>query len=220
MGYSDAKRYSLKQIVIFLTIAFSLVTVISYAAVTIPNTFTSGTTISSSQVNANFAALKTAVDDNQTQISAVAAKVDGVKIFHPNVTFTFPGTGTSALQTTVVDVPIFTAASDGVLEFQYVVSDVNAIYATGASTEVLMSLTPVINSTPGTTVTTLNAPLGLLLQPPLNGNIAFNVTSGQVVAVRMTLATTPYCSGGRGGSPTCALSVYATARFTPGAVLQ
>ena len=65
MSYFNGKRYSLKQIVIFLTIAFSLVTVISYAAVLIPNTFTAGTTISASQVNANFDALKTAVDSKQ-----------------------------------------------------------------------------------------------------------------------------------------------------------
>ncbi len=65
MNYFNDKKYTLKQLVIFLTIAFSLVTVISYAAVTIPNTFTSGTTISSSQMNANFDALKTAVDAKQ-----------------------------------------------------------------------------------------------------------------------------------------------------------
>ena len=220
MSYFNDKNYSLRQIVIFLTIAFSLVTVISYAAVLLPNTFTAGTTISASQVNANFDALKTAVDSNTTQISALAAKVDGVKIFHPGVTFAFPGTAASALQTTAVDVPIFTAASDGVLEFQYDVTDVNAYWTTGASTEVSMYLTPVINGTPGTAVSTLNAPMGLLLQPPLTGHIAFNVTSGQVVAVKMTLSTYPFCQAGRGASSTCSLGVYATARFTPGAVLQ
>jgi len=71
MNYTNEKRYSLKQIVILLTIAFSLVSIISYAAVTIPNTFTSGTTISSSQVNDNFTALKTAVDANSIDISAL-----------------------------------------------------------------------------------------------------------------------------------------------------
>ena len=65
MSYFSDKKYTLKQVVIFLTIAFSLVTLVSYAAVTIPNTFTAGTTISSSQVNANFDALKTAVDAKQ-----------------------------------------------------------------------------------------------------------------------------------------------------------
>jgi hypothetical protein len=43
-----------------------------YAApVVIPNTFTANTAISSSAVNANFTALKTAVDDNDARISSI-----------------------------------------------------------------------------------------------------------------------------------------------------
>jgi len=45
--------------------------------VTIPNTFTSGTKAVAAQVNDNFNAVKTAVDDNQTQIDALAPRVDG-----------------------------------------------------------------------------------------------------------------------------------------------
>jgi len=42
-------------------------------ALTIPNTFTAGTPAVAAQVNANFTAAKTAVDDNNTRITANAA---------------------------------------------------------------------------------------------------------------------------------------------------
>lgn len=57
MSYFSKKRFSLRQIVFLLSIVFAGIAVISYATVNIPNTFTSGTTISSSQVNSNFTAL-------------------------------------------------------------------------------------------------------------------------------------------------------------------
>lgn len=44
-------------------------------AVTIPNTFTAGTTSSAAQVNGNFTAVKTAVDDNDARITANAANI-------------------------------------------------------------------------------------------------------------------------------------------------
>jgi hypothetical protein len=58
MGNFQKQRFSLGQVVIMLALVFIGIAVISYAAVTIPYTFTSGTTISSSEVNANFQALK------------------------------------------------------------------------------------------------------------------------------------------------------------------
>jgi hypothetical protein len=61
MGYFQKQRFSLGQVVIMLALVLIGIGVISYAAVTIPNTFISGTTISSSQVNANFNALATAM---------------------------------------------------------------------------------------------------------------------------------------------------------------
>jgi len=57
MSYFSKSRLSLRQVVILLTIIFLGIAVNSYADVTIPNTFTSGTTISSSQMNANFTAV-------------------------------------------------------------------------------------------------------------------------------------------------------------------
>jgi len=57
-------------------ILFSVFILLSAAvgwAVTIPNTFTPGTTISSEQMNANFTALKTAVDALESKVNAVGS---------------------------------------------------------------------------------------------------------------------------------------------------
>jgi hypothetical protein len=45
-------------------------------SVTIPNTFTEGTTASASEVNANFDAVKSAVDENDTRITTNANDID------------------------------------------------------------------------------------------------------------------------------------------------
>jgi hypothetical protein len=90
-------RFSLKLVVLMLTIAFVGISVNSYAItitnVTIPNTFTSGTTISSSQVNANFTAIA-------NQMPAVKQSLSGIWITIPaaadqlsSISFTAPGTG-------------------------------------------------------------------------------------------------------------------------------
>ena len=57
MKYFSKKRFTMRQVVGLLTGVFLGITVIAYAAVNIPNVFSSGTTISSSQVNANFTAV-------------------------------------------------------------------------------------------------------------------------------------------------------------------
>lgn len=49
------------------------VSTVQAAAVTIPNTFTAGTTSSAAQVNANFTAVKTAVDDNFARVVPAGA---------------------------------------------------------------------------------------------------------------------------------------------------
>jgi len=72
MKYFSKKRFSMKQVVFLLSLVIAGIAIFAYAStVTIPNTFTSGTTISSSQMNANFTAVKTAVDDNDSRITAV-----------------------------------------------------------------------------------------------------------------------------------------------------
>lgn len=45
-------------------------------SVTVPNTFTGGTTASASEVNANFGALKTAVDDNDARVTTNASDIN------------------------------------------------------------------------------------------------------------------------------------------------
>lgn len=55
------KKYSKAQVITMLTIAFLLVGSLSYAVVYVPYNFSANTTISSSQVNANFSALGNAM---------------------------------------------------------------------------------------------------------------------------------------------------------------
>jgi hypothetical protein len=64
MGYFRKKRFSLGEVVGLLAIALAI---IGYAAsVTVPNTFSPGTTISSTEVNDNFTALKNGIDENKS----------------------------------------------------------------------------------------------------------------------------------------------------------
>ena len=55
--YLSRKRFSMRQVVGLLMVVFLGVTVLAYAAVTIPNNFTPNTTAKASEVNANFQAL-------------------------------------------------------------------------------------------------------------------------------------------------------------------
>lgn len=68
----------MRQVVGLLTIVFLGIVVIAYAApITMPNIFSSGTTISSGQVNANFTELTNAVNALRTGYVSAAA-VNGV----------------------------------------------------------------------------------------------------------------------------------------------
>lgn len=57
MKYFSKKIFTMRQVVGLLTVVFLGITVIAYAAVTIPNNFNNGDTISSGQVNDNFKAI-------------------------------------------------------------------------------------------------------------------------------------------------------------------
>ena len=56
------------------------------SALTVPNTFVSGTATSASDMNANFAAVKAAVDDNNTRISSIAGATSSFKGFSSGTT--------------------------------------------------------------------------------------------------------------------------------------
>jgi hypothetical protein len=60
MGNLTERRFSLMHVVVLPAVALSLVVAVAYGTVTIPNTFSPGTTISSSQMNQNFSAITTA----------------------------------------------------------------------------------------------------------------------------------------------------------------
>ena len=55
------KSFTMRQVIGLLTFVFLGIAVIAYAAVTVPNTFSNGQTISSGQVNENFTTLATAM---------------------------------------------------------------------------------------------------------------------------------------------------------------
>jgi hypothetical protein len=89
VGYFNKNRFSLRQVVVLLALAFSGLALLSYGAITIPNSFTPGSTISSSEMNVNFGAVKTAIDSLQnvrTGYVSVAAVAAGAQ--HPASTST------------------------------------------------------------------------------------------------------------------------------------
>jgi len=96
----DKERFFMGQLVGLLMIAFLGIPVIAHAEVTIPHTFSPGTTISSGQVNANFTALK-------NQMPAVKQSVGPIWITMPttaaqlkSISVTPPGNGYVIVTTT------------------------------------------------------------------------------------------------------------------------
>ena len=93
MRYFSKKRFTMRQVVGLLTGVFLGITVIAYAAVTVPNTFSSGTTISSAQVNANFTALGNAMPAAKTNGGNTSVLVSGTNIAtDPTILNTFSAT--------------------------------------------------------------------------------------------------------------------------------
>ncbi len=99
MSYLSKKRFTMRQVVGLLTIVFLGIAVIAYAAVNIPNTFAPNTTISASQVNANF--------------TAVANQMPGVEYSYDGSYISVPGSDTVILS---VDV---TAPTDGYIAVSF-----------------------------------------------------------------------------------------------------
>jgi len=102
MKYFNKKRFSMKQVVFLLSLVIVGIAIFAYAStVTIPNTFTSGTTISSTQMNANFTAVKTAVDDNDSRITTIANAMSAVKSTGNAASHQITGTVSDVLSLTV-----------------------------------------------------------------------------------------------------------------------
>lgn len=80
--YLSRKRFSMRQVVGLLMIVFLGVTVLAYAAVSIPHNFTPNTTAKASEVNANFQALANAMPAAWTTSSL--AEYDNNTSIYPN----------------------------------------------------------------------------------------------------------------------------------------
>ena len=63
----------ISQVLILLLLCMASLSTVYAGEVTIPNTFTAGTPAVASEVNGNFTAVKTAVDDNDGRIAALEA---------------------------------------------------------------------------------------------------------------------------------------------------
>ena len=64
--------YGTRLTMFFIAISLSLAVAAIAAELTIPNSFSNGTAANADQVNANFEAVKTAVDDNNQKITALS----------------------------------------------------------------------------------------------------------------------------------------------------
>lgn len=95
MKYFSKKSFTMRQVVGLLTIVFLGITVIAYAAVTVPNTFSSGTTISSSQVNANFTTLGNAISGTAENLRIIRGSIgtSGSIVYGTGFTVTNSSTG-------------------------------------------------------------------------------------------------------------------------------
>ncbi len=109
MNYFSKKRFTMRQVVSLLTIVFLGITVIAYAAVTVPNTFSTGP-ISSSQVNQNFTtlgnampAVKTNNTAGCTDVTTTSSDILTLDVTPPvNGYIILSGTGYGAVRQTVV----------------------------------------------------------------------------------------------------------------------
>lgn len=107
MGYLSKKRFSTRDVVLMLTAVILGMGVFAYATVKIPNTFTSGTAISSSAVNANFTSLanqmpavKQVKQSSWLAMSTTAATLQSITVTPPGDGYVIVRASGSANSTT------------------------------------------------------------------------------------------------------------------------
>ena len=106
MEYLQKKNYSLSQIVMILAATLLGIAAIGYASsVTLRPPFTSGTTISSSEMNANFTAIKAAVDDNHSRITALEHNKTKIAFSQDNTCCSTVTATAKAHQSVSIDAP-------------------------------------------------------------------------------------------------------------------
>lgn len=185
---------------------------------TIPNSFTPHTPALAAQVNENFLAVKTSVDDNAARISSLEAKTP--HIYKRAALMLVPCSSTSGSQTTTADVALFTAPASGIVEVDYSLTRLHIFFPSPVVASLKWS--PVLNGTAGNTewIFESNDSTTTWQTETRSAKTVFAVTSGQSVAMRMTLFTELHCSAGQSGGTSADLDGSMIVRFWPGASLE
>jgi hypothetical protein len=194
-GYFSKGRFSLRQVIVLLTIVALGASVFAYAAITIPYTFTAGTTAKSSEVNANFQALANAMPAVKAVTNASTA-LSITPSYNDILTITV---------TPPADGYVFLTAN-GTMEVSGY-PGVNGHFVIVGITETSATAPPAGNDS------------GLYLDPSVSGSYKFPYGANAVFPVTGGVAKIFYLTGTYGISgSTNALNNKLTAVFIPGAI--
>ena len=177
MNYFSRRRFTMRQVVSLLTIVFLGITAIAYAAVSFTD-FTTGSTISSSEMNAKLNALKNAV--NNAGLTAQNTQGDSI-VSIPSDT---------AVEIVGVD---FTCPADGfVIAHGHLIVDLN--HATGTTDNMSIKVAKTIDASfPGDGWTQALVPSSYPTTPntriPVYVSARFSCTAGIAERYRINGAT-------------------------------
>lgn len=109
-SFLTSKRFTTGQVAGLLAAVFSGITVLAYAGVTVPHSFTADTTAKASEVNANFQAIADAINNRST---ATLSTMAGTWKYVINGTYLNPSSGNTLC--TYARTGVLTLNADGTL---------------------------------------------------------------------------------------------------------